>query len=302
MQVLLSGLASGSIYGLIAMGFAIVFYVTRVINFAQGQLLMVSIMITAALAQSGLPPLLAVVLGVLAAAVVGVLVYVIAVRPVLAYDRFSFAWLVSTLGVALVLENAAALIWGPASRPFPALLRGSHVHIANASINLQELVAIIVAIALAVGFEIVRRRTLLGKLGQAVAQDPEMAAGVGANPVAVAIGAFALAGLFAGIAGALVGPITYANPYLGDTYGIDGFVALMIGGTARPVGAMVGGLLLGVLSQAANNLINAQASDWFPFIVVLLVLLLAPEGIFSLRLGWARALLRSRTRARAVTT
>ena len=115
MQVLLSGLASGSIYGLIAMGFAIVFYVTRVINFAQGQLLMVSIMITAAVAQSGLPPLLAVVVGVLAAAIAGVLVYLIAVRPVLAFDRFSFAWLVSTLGVALVLENAAALIWGPAS-------------------------------------------------------------------------------------------------------------------------------------------------------------------------------------------
>ena len=115
----------------------------------------------------------------------------------------------------------------------------------------------------------------------AIAEDPEMAAAVGANTTVAAVIAFALGGMLAGIAGVLIGPLTFANPYLGDTYGINGFVALMIGGAERPVGAMVGGLLLGVLTEAANHYIDSQAADWFPFVVVAVVLLLTPQGLFS---------------------
>jgi branched-chain amino acid transport system permease protein len=188
-----------------------------------------------------------------------------------------------------VLENVAALIWGPTSRAFPALLNGSSVHIAGATITVQQVLAIVLAIALAAGIEIVRRRTLLGKVGIAIAQDPEMAASVGANTTAFAFGAFALAGVLAGIAGVLIGPLTYSNPYLGDTYGIAGFVALMIGGTARPWAAMGGGLLLGILSQVAQTAINSQASDWLPYLVVVVILLVVPQGLFSFS---ARPLLR----------
>lgn len=282
LQVLLSGLAIGAIYGLVGMGFAIAFYVTRVINFAEGQLLMVAVMVAAAIARSGISPLLAIAGGIAASALVGAATYLVAVRPVLAFDRFSFAWLVSTLGVALILENAAALIWGPTSRSFPALLTGTSVHVGSATLTLQEVVTIVVALGLAVAFELFRRRTLFGKLGMAIAYDPEMASAIGANTTVIATAAFALAGVFAGVAGIMIGPITYSNPYLGDTYGIAGFVALMIGGTRRPVAAMAGGLILGVLGEAANHLINTQASDWFPFVVVVVILLLLPEGLFSL--------------------
>src|SRR4029079_2306869 len=182
----------------------------------------------------------------------------------------------------LILENGAALIWGPTSRSFPALLTGTSVHVGSAPLTLQEVVTVVVAIALAVAFELYRRKTLFGKLGMAIAHDPEMATAIGANTALVATAAFALAGAFAGIAGILIGPITYANPYLGDTYGIAGFVALMIGGTARPAAAMGGGLLLGILGEAANKLINTQASDWFPFAVVVVILLVLPEGLLSL--------------------
>lgn len=281
LQVLLSGLAIGAVYGLVGMGFAIAFYVTRVINFAEGQLLMISVMVAAAVARAGVPPLVAVVAGIAAASACGVLTYVIAVRPVLAFDRFSFAWLVSTLGVALILENLAAIVWGPTSHSFPTLLNGRSVHVGGATLTLQELVTIAIALVLAAAFELVRKRTLFGKVGMAIAYDPEMASAIGANTFLFAVVAFAVAGVFAGVGGVLIGPITYANPYLGDTYGIAGFVALMIGGVERPVGAMIGGLILGVLGEAANHLINTQASDWFPFVVVVLILLLLPEGIFS---------------------
>jgi branched-chain amino acid transport system permease protein len=289
LQVLLSGLAVGAIYGLVGMGFAIAFYVTRVLNFAQGQLLMVSVMVAAAVARHGITPWIAVLCGILAAGAIGVVTYLVAVRPVLVFDRFSFAWLVSTLGVALILENLAAVIWGPTSRAFPALLNGSSVKIGSATLSLQEVVTIIVALFLALAFELVRKRTLFGKVGMAIAHDPEMASAIGANTFLFAVLAFAAAGIFAGIAGVMVGPLTYANPYLGDTYGIAGFVALMIGGIERPVAAMFGGLLLGVLNEGAQHWINTQASDWFPFVVVVAILLLRPDGLFSvgprLRIG-----------------
>jgi branched-chain amino acid transport system permease protein len=281
LQVFLSGLASGAIYGLVAMGFAIVFYVTRVINFAQGQLLMVAVMIGGALATAGWPPLLAIGVGVLASGFFGVVTYFVAVRPVLAVQKIGFAWLVSTLAVALLIQSFAALIWGPTSRPFPALLVNTNVNVGSAHISLQELLAIVVAVVAIGIFEGVRRRTLLGKMGMAIAEDAEMASAVGVNTTAAAVIAFALGGILAGIAGVLIGPLTYANPYLGNTYGISGFVALMIGGAERPVGAMVGGLLLGVLTEAANHYINTQAADWFPFVVVAFVLLLTPQGLFS---------------------
>jgi branched-chain amino acid transport system permease protein len=292
LQVLLSGLAIGAIYGLVGMGFAIGFYVTRVINFAEGQLLMIAVMVAAAIARAGVSPVIGILGGIAAACLAGILTYLVAIRPVLLFNRFSFAWLVSTLGVGLILENLAAIIWGSTSTSFPSLLNSTSVHIGNATLSLQELVTIGVAIAMATAFELIRKRTLLGKVGMAVALDPEMASALGVNTTIVAVAAFALAGLFAGVAGVLIGPITYANPYLGETYGIAGFVALMIGGTERPIAAMVGGLILGILGQAANTVINTQASDWFPFAVVVVILLLLPEGMFSIRGTALRGLLR----------
>jgi len=281
MQILLTGLASGAIYGLVAMGFAVAFYVTSVINFAQGQLLMAAIMVAAGVSAAGLPTGLGIVAGLAVSTLLGGLIYVLAVRPVLAFDRFSFAWLVSTLGVATILEAGAALIWGPTSRSFPVMLNDQPVRLLGAIISLQQLLAIVIAVAVVVAVELFRRRTLFGKLGMAIAADPEMASAIGANTQIAAIAAFALAGLLAGIGGILVGPITYANPYLGETYGINGFVALMIGGIQRPAAAMVGGLVLGVLSQLANTEINSQASDWFPFLIVVVVLLVSPTGLLD---------------------
>jgi branched-chain amino acid transport system permease protein len=281
LQVLLSGLTVGVIYGLVAMAFAIVFYVTKVINFATGQLLMVSILLAAGIVKAGFPDWFGIAVGVTAATVLGVVIYFVAVRPVLAYDRFSFAWLVSTLGIAIVIQAVFAIVYGPASQPFPRGLHAIPVHLPGATLTVQELLTLAIGVLAIVAWHLVRRYTLLGKLGMAISTDPEIASTVGANVKAYAIGAFAVGGFLAGLAGILVGPITYGNPYLGDTYGIFGFIALMIGGISRPAAAMGGGLILGVLSIAANSYIGAQASDWFPFVLVLLVLLLAPNGVFA---------------------
>jgi branched-chain amino acid transport system permease protein len=293
LQVLLSGLASGSVYGLVAMAFAVVFYVTRVLNFATGQLLMIAIMVTAALSTAGLPPIPAIIVGLLVSTIGGVVTYVVAVRPVLRSDRFSFAWLVSTLGMAIVIQSAAAIAWGPTSRSFPALLHRDVVHIGDAALSWQEISAIVVALIAVVIFELIRRKTLFGKVGMAISADPEMARGIGANVTAYAVFAFAIGGLLAGVAGILVGPITFANPYLGETYGIVGFVALMIGGIEKPIAGVGGGIVLGILSVGANTYIGSQASDWFPFLVIVLVLLIAPHGLFASGFSVRRPTLRT---------
>lgn len=280
LQVLLTGLATGAIYGLIAMGYAVVYYVTRVINFATGQLFMACIMITMALSTHGVSIWLALLGGVATSTVGGVIVYYIAVRPVIRFNRFSFAWLVSTLGVGIILESFAALIWGTSSLPFPNLLNGKDVSILGAALTWQQIVTIIVAVVVVVAFEIFRKKTLFGKLGMAISSDPDIASSIGANVTSYTVLAFALGGLLVGIAGILVGPYSFANPYLGDSFGISGFVALMIGGIERPAASMGGGLVLGILTVLANTYINSQASDWFPFVVVVVVLLIAPNGIF----------------------
>ena len=196
---------------------AISFYVTRVINFAQGQMMMVAIMITAAIFAAGYSPWLAVFAGLLAACAIAVLSYLIAVRPILAFDRFSFGWLVSTLGFAVAVENAAAYIWGPTSRAFPQMLNATSVSFFNAVLTEQQILGDRASPSLfTAAFEIVRRHTLFGKLGMAIAADPEMASAIGANTTVFAIAAFAISGLFAGVAGVLIGPNTFANPYLGE--------------------------------------------------------------------------------------
>src|SRR5258707_15587946 len=131
------------------MALAISFYVTRVINFAQGQLMMTAIMLTATISSAGYSPWLAVAVGLVSACVIAILSYLIAVKPILAFDRFSFGWLVSTLGFAVVVENAAAYIWGPTSQAFPPILNNISVHLGDAVLTAQQILAISMALVLA---------------------------------------------------------------------------------------------------------------------------------------------------------
>jgi branched-chain amino acid transport system permease protein len=283
LQFVLSGVSIGAIYGLLGLALALSFYVTRVINFAQGQMLTVAIVVAASLAEAGYNPWIGVALGPIAAGAIGVVSYFVAVRPILKADRFSFGWMVSTLGFGLALENAIAYIVGPRSRAFPPLLNDIGVHIGGVLLTAQQILAIAVAAVIIVALELVRRRTLFGKVGMAAASDPEMAECIGANTMMVAAVTFAVSGLLAGLAGVLIAPRTFANPYLGGTFNTFGFVSMMIGGAENPAFAMAGGVLLGVLAEGANTYINSQASDWFPFVILVLVLLVSPKGIFSLR-------------------
>ena len=280
-QVLITGITNGSIYGIVAMSYAIVFYVTRVVNFATGQVMMAAIMVTTALSMKNLPISLSIIIGISTSIILSLIIYFIGVRPVQRLDRFSFAWLVSTIGIGIVIESIAAVIWGVGSEPFPQLLNGKTFAFLGGRLTAQQAMCFLVAIFIVAAYEVLRRKTLFGKLGMAISSDPEIASTIGGNVKGYAILAFAISGLLLGVAGVLVGPTSFADAYLGGTFGISGFVALMIGGIESPVGAMFGGFTLGILESFAVTYINAQSASWFPFVTVLLVLLLAPDGIFT---------------------
>jgi branched-chain amino acid transport system permease protein len=282
LQIIFSGLAAGAIYGLIAVGYAIGYSVSGVINFAQGQLLMVGAMVAAVLYTSSLP--LALVAAPLAAAAVGTLVYVAGIWPVLG-ERSSggFSWLVSTLGLAIILQAIAAMLWGTSSRPFPHLLNDTRLSVGGASITLQSVLAVACILAVGVVLETFRRRSLLGRAGMAVALDSEAASAVGINPQVVHLVAFAVAGLLAGVAAVLVGPVSFANPYMGAGYGVKGFVALLLGGITNPTAAIGGGFILGLVEATAAVVFGPSTVDWFPLVVLVIVLVVAPNGVFGKR-------------------
>lgn len=280
LQVLLTGLATGSIYGIVAMAYAVVYYVTRVINFATGQLMMLSIMVTTELSMHGAPVAVALLVGVGATTLATVVVYFVAVQPIIKLNRFNFAWLVSTLGVGIIIESLAAFYWGVNSLPFPNLLNTKDVNILGGHLTWQQILTILVSVVILFAFVLFRKMTLFGKIGMAISSDPETASASGANVGSYSIWVFVVSGVLISIAGILIGPISFADAYLGETFGISGFVALMIGGIESPAAAMAGGWILGVLESFAVTYINAQAADWFPFIVVVVVLLVKPTGLF----------------------
>ena len=174
-QILVTGLTYGSVYGLLGLGYTIQFASTRVINFAHGDLLMMAVMTTAVTQADGWPLLASIALGIASSTLLSVATYVFAILPVLGRTSLNFAWLVSTLGVSIVIEQSAAIAWGSTSIPFPALLSTTTVKIADVNISLENFLMFAVAIFLVAFFEFVRRRTLAGKVAAAVALDPEMA-------------------------------------------------------------------------------------------------------------------------------
>lgn len=280
LQVLLTGLANGSIYGIVAMAYAVVYYVTRVINFATGQLMMLSIMVTTEMSLHGASVPLSLLVGVGATTLCTVMVYFIAVKPIIRLNRFNFAWLVSTLGIGIIIESGAAYFWGVNSLPFPNLLNTKDVKVLGGFLTWQQIVSILISIVVLIGFEIARKKTLFGKIAMAISADPEIASATGANVASYAVWVFIISGLLLSLAGILIGPISFADAYLGETFGISGFVALMIGGIESPAAAMAGGWVLGILESFAVTYVNAQSSSWFPFVVVVAVLLVKPTGLF----------------------
>ena len=280
-QLTVSGLAVGSVYALVALGFALIFVTARVVNFAQGELVMIGALVGySAHVGLGLPLLIAMLGAGLATVLVALLTERLAVAP-LRGPRSSIAWVVSTLAVGIVLRSGAAATWGKAPLPFPAPFGTGRVVLGGIAFVPQEALTLLLAVGAMLLLELLRRRTILGKGMRAVAFSPDAARLVGISPASASLLAFAASALLAALAGILIAPLSSASSEMGTLLGIKGFAAAAVGGLGTFQGALVGGLLLGLVEILAAGLLWPGFSDVAAFLLLIAILLVRPGGIFG---------------------
>lgn len=279
-QLVINGLALGSIYALVALGMLLIFNTVQIVNFGQGQLLMVGafVGITGAV-QHELPIATAWLLTVGAMAVIGIVFMLLVYFPL--RGRPPFLVILTTIAMGIVLENLALIIWGPLPVSLPSPLRGPPLRFSGVVISMHQLAILATLAVVLIGQYIFLNRTRFGIMMQATAQDFEMARLVGV-PVHTTISvAFALGSILAGLAGLLVAPIFLAEPTMGGSLGLKGFVVSVIGGFGNLPGAVIGGLLLGVTETFAARYISSDFRDAYAFAIMIAVLVVAPRGLFG---------------------
>ena len=284
---LIGGLATGTIYGLVGLGYTVIFEGSGIFNFAQGQSMMVAIMVEWYLyVERGVSLPLAMVGAVVSSIVVSILVERIAVRPVRSKygGRGSAALigtLVTTLGASIVIQNVVIGIWGPDPYPFPGYLGqvDSGWHVFGVVISYEEVIVIASGLIILLGYSLFMRGTRWGLTLRAVAADHEAAALRGLPVMGSSILAFGIGGLIVGLSGLVIAPIVGADPSVGLTYGLAGFAAIAVGGFGSAPGALIGGLTVGVVEELVITYWTAQADFLVPLVVVLVVLSIRPEGL-----------------------
>ncbi len=277
-QYLLGGLVVGSIYGLVGMGYTGVYNVTRIVNFAQGDFAMIGALGAIAAYEAGMPLAASVALAIVAVAGLGILVERFAIRPARAEEGRG---IIITLGVGACLQGLAVTLWGTDARALPAFSGERPLAVAGATITPQALWVLGTTLALMLALQVFFRATYIGKAFRACAVNPYAArlVGIGVNPMHVI--AFVLSGALGAIAGIIVAPIVLAQYDTGIPLGIKGFVACIIGGLGNATGAVVGGLLLGVLEAFSTGLLSSGYKNAIAFVLLLAFLLFRPQGLLG---------------------
>ena len=279
LQFLLSGVTVGAVYALVALGFTIIYNASDVVNFAQGEFVMLGGMITFFLQAAGAPLPLAAVIAILATAAIGVAMNKLTIEPARGAPVVSLV--IITIGVSILIRGASQLIFGKQIHTFPAFSGDDPIRILDATILPQSLWVIVGAVAVFIGLWLFFTRTLLGRAVLATSNNRLAAQLVGINTTFVMTLSFALSAGIGALAGVLVTPITMTSYDVGLAFALKGFAAAMLGGMGNPKGALVGGLLLGVLEGMTAGYLSSQYKDAAAFIVILAVLFFMPQGLFG---------------------
>jgi branched-chain amino acid transport system permease protein len=289
-QAVASGLVYGSIYALIAQGYYVTFSTTQTLNFAQGDFLMIGGMLAftifGALALSGVPLVLSLIAALavipLVLALMGVLVERVAVRPL--RQAFSLGWILSTVGVAVILRNAAEVIWGREPKPVPSVFGEAPLRIDLGLFQFgvlpQEALILVASLAIIGAVLLFLKRSLLGKAMAAVALNPGAAGLMGINVRAMVVLAYVISSVLAGVAGLLVVPVLHAYSLMGVLPGLKAFAVAIIGGLGNPFGILIAGLLLGIV-EFIVAIFNASLRDAVTFFLLIVILAWRPLGLFE---------------------
>ena len=279
LQFLFSGLTTGATFALVALGFTIIYNASHVINFAQGEFLMIGGMGTVMFAAAGMPLLLAIAAAVALAVIAGMAIEKFTIERAGQADTIPL--IIITIGASLFLRGLAQYFWGKSYHAVPAFSGDEPINILGATLLPQSLWVLgsmlILVCLLAWFFE----RTLSGKAMLAVAANKDAAQMVGISPRFVLLLAFALSAALGAIAGVMAAPITLTSYDIGIMLGLKGFVAAVLGGLGSAFGAVAGGLLLGLMEAMTAGYVSSDYKDAVPFVLVLLVLFFMPGGLFG---------------------
>lgn len=277
MTVLLGGLALGAVYALVAIGYNIVFISSKTFNFAQAQLMMFGAFIVyAGVSIFNLNPIIAALIAMIIVAGIAYLEFVLAIRPV----RDQHNVLVTTLGAAVLLDGSAQLIWGGEPLKVPFFAGDQAINFLGGRVYPVEIALVLVVGVLVAGFAIYGRISLTGLALRGMSEDTEAAQLRGVNVRRLALMTFIFAGALAGLLGVFVGPKTFAVATLGAALALKGFVVLAIGGFGSMHGAAVGGVIVGLTEALAARYFGGEFAVLAVFILLIVILLLRPSGLF----------------------
>ena len=278
---LINGISLGSIYAIIALGYTMVYGISKMLNFAHGDVIMVGAYICFfALTRFNLPPLVAVAAAMLVCMVLGMTIEKLAYKPL--RQATSLAVLITAIGVSYLLQNLALLLFSPNVKVFPSIVGNGKISMGDIVVSHVTIVTIIVCIVIMVGMTLCTGRTKIGKAMRACSEDKAAAQLMGINVDATISVTFIIGSGLAAIAGVLLCS-TYPTlvPTTGSMPGIKAFTAAVFGGIGSIPGAFLGGLLLGIIEIFAKAYISTQISDAIVFAVLIIVLLVKPTGLLG---------------------
>ena len=279
LQYLLSGLTMGGIYALVALGFVIIHNVTGIINFAQGEFLMLGAMFMVTLVGLGLPTIPAVILSVLLVMIVVAIIEFTAIRTARRASPISLVIL--TIGLSTAIKGIALLVWGTDPYKVEAFSKGGPIHLGGATIIPQSLWVVGTTGALLALTYFIFEYTYWGKALRACVVNKFAARLMGINPRNMSLFAFVFSAALGALGGIVIAPITYVTYDMGLMLGLKGFVAAVLGGLSSTPGAVIGGLALVILESLGAGLLSSGYKDGISFVILLLVLFLKPGGIFG---------------------
>lgn len=279
LQFLFSGVTVGAVYALVALGFTIIYNASDVVNFAQGEFVMLGGMITWFAYQAGVPLPVAAFLAIAATAAVGVAMNKLTIEPARGAPIVSL--IIITIGASIFIQGAAQLIFDKQIHDFPAFSGNTPIRVGGATILPQSLWVVGGALAVFAGLWFFFTKTLLGRAVLATSNNRLAAQLVGINTKFVMTLSFALSAAIGALAGVLATPITLTAYNVGIAFALKGFAGAMLGGMGNPKGALVGGFLIGLIEALTAGYVSSQYKDASAFVVILLVLFVRPQGLFG---------------------
>lgn len=284
LQLLVNGVALGSVYALAALGFVIVYSATGVVNFAAGQFVMLGTFFgVAAIVQARLPVELGYLAAVAGMALFGVLFFLGVHLPL--RKRPVVSVIIGTVAAGIVMQNAALLVWGPWPARLPSPFGDTAISIGGATISMHALATIVITAILIAALYALLYRSGIGRSMRAIAQDSETARLIGLPVTLTLVITWVLAATCSAFAGLLVGPMWFADVNMGQPIALKAFAATVIGGFGSVQGAILGGLFVGLVEILGASYITSTYKDLLAFGVMIAFLLVRPQGIFGEKIG-----------------